>query len=454
MLPGVFLTILLVVTAIALSVFAWFSARRARTVEHSLRQAEESLRNLRQEIANESRELEQVHDQAANLRQAEDRLRAGQRMEALGQLAGGVAHDFNNMITVVTGYADVLLSQPGTNHDARQALVEIRKAGERCAALTAHLLAFSRRQVLTPTVLDLNGIVNDLSPMLPILLGEEIVVRISTASNLGRVRADPAQIEQVIVNVLVNARDAMPRGGTLTITTSNEALDRRAAADASEIIPGPYVALSIADSGQGMDDATKARMFDPFFTTKPAGEGTGLGLSTAYGFVKQSEGHIDVESAPGRGTTIRVYLPRTADPVEHATPARQTALQPGSETILLVEDEHALCRVLRDILTRDGYRVLTAENGSEALTVLKNHPEPIDILVTDVILPGMNGVTLAQQIQSIRPDVRVLFMSGYNRERIDQMPLNPGDAAPAYIQKPFAPPVFLAKIREVIDESR
>ena len=428
---------------------------RAADAEHR-----STLARLESELSARVTDLARVDAEAAanaiSIRQAEDRLRAGQRLEAMGQLAGGVAHDFSNMMTVVTGYSDVLLAEVEGNPDAHNAVLEIRKAGERCASLTNHLLAFSRRQILSPTVLDLNEIVDDLCQMLPMLIGEEIQVVTVPGEALGRIQADAAQIEQVIVNLVVNARDAMPDGGTLTIQTANVRCAAGGMFDHHDFLAGDYVVLTIADTGRGMDDETRALMFDPFFTTKPPGQGTGLGLSTVYGVIKQSAGHILVDSEPGRGTTFRIYLPRVPDP----EPAPVLPASPGDadggagsarRTILLVEDEGALRRMLHSVLQRSGYDVRSAASAEEALVMMGAHAGALDILVTDVILPDINGVVLAQKIREQRPDVRVLFMSGYTHEVVEQALMSPDRA---FIQKPFTPPRFLAKIREVLDAAR
>jgi signal transduction histidine kinase len=315
--PKVGPPLVVVGSIVFVSTVIWLNAKLLGQVDAKRRAAEDDLRQ-----ANEVLEA-RVAEKTASIRAAEERLRAGQRMEAMGQLAGGVAHDFNNMMTVVSGYSELLLGQIQADDPSRRALVEIKKAGDRCARMTGHLLAFSRRQMLAPSLLDLNAIVDDLCNMLPMLLGENITVVTRTSPDLWPVRADPAQIEQVIVNLVVNARDAMPSGGSLAIETSNVEADRGTEPRHPEMAPGPYVLLRITDTGHGMDPDTQARAFDPFFTTKPVGEGTGLGLSTAYGVIKQSSGHIFVDSTPGAGTSFRIYLPR----VESATTSRPAVVE-------------------------------------------------------------------------------------------------------------------------------
>ena len=382
-------------------------------------------------------------------RAAEERLRTGQRMEALGQLAGGVAHDFNNMMTVVTGYSDLMLTQVNQEHPFYKGLSEIRKAGDRCANLTGHLLAFSRRQVLTPAVLDMGEIVADLSEMLPVLLGENVAVTVDVQPTLGRVRADRAQIEQVIVNLIVNARDAMPEGGRLTLSVRDVEIDEATAASHPGMTPGSFVRTSVADTGHGMDDETRARAFDPFFTTKPVGQGSGLGLSTAYGFIQQSGGLIYLESAVGRGTAVEVYLPRV-EAEEAVVPSLLERPAPrGQETILVAEDEAAVRGLVRDVLEGAGYRLLDADCGAAALEIESSHRGPIHLLLSDVVMPGMSGPELAERFVSARRDARVLLISGYSQN------IELGDVAMragvAFLSKPFTPAELLHRVRETLD---
>ena len=382
-------------------------------------------------------------------RAAEERIQTGQRMEALGQLAGGVAHDFNNMMTVVTGYSELLLARTADDHPSRKALEEIKKAGDRCANLTGHLLAFSRRQVLTPTVVDIGSIVTDLNQMMPVLLGENIQVHLSVEPNVWHVRTDQAQIEQVIVNLVVNARDAMPKGGKLAIAVWNRDVDLRAAAVHPELAIGSYVVLSVADTGHGMDEHTRARVFDPFFTTKPVGQGSGLGLSPAYGFIKQSGGHIYLESQPGSGTTVHVYLPR-AESTPDASPASRAQIAPGGhETILLAEDEGSVRSFVRDVLGQAGYRLLEASDGRSALQLAAAFNGPIHLLISDVVMPGMNGGDLAETLMAGRPRTKTLLISGYVQQLVDEVAV--ARAGVAFLRKPFSANDLLTRVREILD---
>jgi two-component system cell cycle sensor histidine kinase/response regulator CckA len=381
-------------------------------------------------------------------RAAEERLRTGQRMEALGQLAGGVAHDFNNMMTVVSGYSELLLAHAVEADPFRKGLLEIKKAGDRCANLTSHLLAFSRRQVLSASMLDLGAIVRDLGEMMPILLGEHIVVTLAIEPGVWAVRADRAQIEQVIVNLIVNARDAMPNGGKLTLRVSN-VNDTPDDAMHPDISSGPYVMVSVRDTGHGMDDDTRARVFDPFFTTKPVGQGSGLGLSTAYGFIKQSGGYIQVDSAPNQGTTVEVYLPRAVGEIDDVPATGLRAGPGGHETILIAEDETAVRALLREVLGRAGYRLLEADSGPQALEVAAAHDGPIHLLLADVVMPVMSGSELAEWLAPTRPDLRVLLVSGYAQgQSADEARRTSGFA---FLRKPFTPAELLGRIRHLLD---
>ncbi len=383
-------------------------------------------------------------------KQLEDRLRQAQKMEAVGQLAGGIAHDFNNLLTAITGYTDLLLEDAAAEGPMRQDLEEIRKAAWRAAALTQQLLAFSRKQVLESRVIDLNTVVSGAERLLGRLLEEHIALRTELAADLGLVKADPAQFEQVIVNLAVNARDAMPRGGELRIETRNIELDSRLTAEHSVVPAGSYVELSVADTGTGMDERIKARLFEPFFTTKGLGKGTGLGLSTVYGIVKQSGGSIAVASTPGKGTVFTITLPRVDGEAEGlAAPSAPHGVLGGTEAILLVEDESALRAVARRVLVRYGYQVIEAPDAESALGLAAAHSETLDLLLTDVIMPGLSGAELANRLTALRPRIRVLFMSGYSDEAIAQQ----GVLAPrsAYLQKPFEPEALARKVREVLD---
>ena len=379
----------------------------------------------------------------------EERFRQSQKMEAVGRLAGGVAHDFNNLLTVMLGYSDVLLQglEPGPLHEATQ---EVRRAGERAAALTRQLLAFSRKQTLVPEVLDMGDVVSGMSTMVERLIGEDVKVSVVVSPGLGRVKADRGQLEQVVMNLAVNARDAMPKGGSLTFELQNVELDDAYTATHAEVEPGPYVLLAISDTGTGMDAETQKRIFEPFFTTKEAGKGTGLGLSTVHGIVHQSGGAIDVYSEPGRGTTFKVYLPRFAGDaaVPRAVSGIHPALAAGSETVLVVEDEAAIRQLTKLILQKAGYTVLLAESPVAAERIAGSHPGPIHLLLTDVVMPGMRGPELAERLLRLRPDLRVLYMSGYTDDAIAHHGFL--DAGTEFLQKPFTPNVLLRKVREVL----
>src|SRR5436853_788157 len=380
----------------------------------------------------------------------EQQLRQAQKMEAVGRLAGGIAHDFNNILTAITGHADLLLEDLG-HHDPRRADVdEIRRSAERAAGLTRQLLAFSRQQVLQPKVVDLNALVLDLDKLLRRLIGEDGQLAAGLEPTLGRVTADPGQLEQVIVNLAVNARDAMPQGGKLTLETRNIDLDASYTLEHSLVKPGPYVQLTVSDSGIGMDEETQAHAFEPFFTTKPRGQGTGLGLAMVYGTVKQSGGFIWVYSEPGRGATFKIYLPRVDAPVESAAPPAPVERPPrGSETVLLAEDEPAVRAIARQALERQGYTVLAAPSGADALALAAQHGATIHLLLTDVVMPGMSGRDLADRLTAQRPGIRVLYISGYTDNAIVRHGmLEPGLA---YLQKPFRPDALVRKVREVLD---
>ena len=386
------------------------------------------------------------------LTMVEEQLRQSQKMEAVGRLAGGVAHDFNNLLTAISGYSDLLLHRLPDYSTLRRDVEEIRKAGDRAAALTRQLLAFSRRQLLRPEVLDLNGVVTKMRQMLRRLIGENIELSIDLSPSLSRVKVDPGQIEQVILNLAVNARDAMPDGGRITIATADAELSPAYAATHPEVRPGPHVLLSVADTGQGMSDETQAHLFEPFFTTKERGNGTGLGLATVYGIVQQSGGHIRVNSAADRGSTFLIYLPRIEAAEDGDRGADRPLLphaSPGTETVLLAEDEEVVRRLARELLTGNGYKVLEAANGREALLLSEGHRGEIHLLLTDVVMPKMSGRELGERIRLQRPGLRVLYMSGYTDDAI----LRRGvleDGIP-FLQKPFTPEAFARKVREVLD---
>jgi len=381
----------------------------------------------------------------------EQQLRQAQKMEAVGRLAGGVAHDFNNILTAIMGSAELLLEDLPEGHPRREDATEISRAARRAADLTRQLLAFSRQQVLAPKVLDLGNIVMSVEPMLRRLIGENIELRTVLAPDLGAVRADPGQLEQVILNLAVNARDAMPQGGKLTIETANVDLDRSYAREHVSVRTGPYVMLAVTDTGIGMDETTRTHLFEPFYTTKEFGRGTGLGLATVYGIVKQSEGYIWVYSEPNHGATFKIYLPRVDAPPEAAgAPDPATgAGHRGTETVLLVEDETLVRSLVQRVLGHQGYTVLEAAAGEEALAVAAAHGGEIHLLVTDVVMPGVGGRELARRLSVVRPRTRVLYLSGYSDDAVVRHGmLDPGTF---FLQKPFTPAVLLRKVREVLD---
>ena len=383
-------------------------------------------------------------------KELEGSLRQAQKLEAVGQLAGGVAHDFNNVLTAVIGYSDLLLAEatPGTPlHDG---LVEIGKAGHRASQITRQLLAFSRKQILLPRVIDVNALIVDLERLLRRVVYEHVQIVTRLAPDVGRIKADPTQIEQVLVNLSVNARDAMPKGGTLTIETANATLDGHYPQRHEPVVPGPYVLLSVNDTGVGMDRATQERVFEPFFTTKGIGKGTGLGLATVYGVVAQSGGHVWVYSEPDRGTTFKIYLPRVYEDVGVRGAAAAPAPQGGSETILLVEDEMAVRQLARRVLEGAGYQVVDAADPHEALAVAAGTSAPIHLLLSDVVMPGSGDVSLHDELAKQRPSLRVLYMSGYADETMVQRGWLSGDAP--YLPKPFTAHELTHKVREVLDQ--
>ena len=379
----------------------------------------------------------------------EEQFRQAQKMEAVGQLAGGIAHDFNNLLTAILGNTQLLLRDLPPGDPKRGDVEEIRKASERAAGLTRQLLAYSRRQMLQPEVLDLNVVVGDMDRMLRRLIGEHISLVTVLAPQLGRVRADPNQIEQVIVNLAVNARDAMPDGGKLTIETANVELDESFTQAHLGAVAGSYAMVAVTDSGGGMDATVRAHLFEPFFTTKEVGKGTGLGLATVYGIVKQSGGYISVYTEPGKGSSFKVYLPRIEAPQPVAAVPAKSGPARGSETVLVVEDEPAVLRLSRRALETQGYVVLAAADGADALRIVERHGGTIDLLLTDVVMPGLSGRELADQLSVRRPGIRVLFMSGYPGDAVVQHgTLPPGSA---FLQKPFSPDGLARKVRDVLD---
>jgi PAS domain S-box-containing protein len=377
-------------------------------------------------------------------RRLEEQFLQAQKMEAVGRLAGGVAHDFNNLLTVINGYADMLLEDLGEDAPPAAHARAIRGAGERAAALTQQLLAFGRKQIVSPRLLDLNAVVADAARLLGRLIGEDILLELDLRPGLGRVRADPNQLQQVILNLAVNARDAMPRGGRLALSTADAVLDERTAG----VRPGPYLLLSVTDTGHGMSDEVRQHLFEPFYTTKGLGRGTGLGLATVYGVVKQAGGHIEVETSPGAGTTFRVYLPRAADPEPQQAPAPAGAGAPGGATILLAEDEDSVRALAREVLRTAGYTVLAARDGAEAVEMAERHPGRIDLLVSDVIMPGLGGRELAERLLARDPRLKVLYLSGYVEDAVVRHGVARQEVH--FLPKPFSPAVLAEKVREVL----
>jgi PAS domain S-box-containing protein len=382
----------------------------------------------------------------------EQQLLQAQKMEAVGRLAGGVAHDFNNMLTVIIGYCELLDGLSEDSHPLRKGLAEIKKAAGQAASLTRHLLAFSRKQVLQPRVLDLNTTVTDLSKMLRRLIGDDVELLLEVSADLGQVKADPGQIEQIIMNLAVNARDAMPKGGTMVIETANLDLDEVSAAKHPPASAGSYVSLTVRDTGCGMDAETMSRVFEPFYTTKELGRGTGLGLSIVYGIVKQSGGYVWVDSTPGKGTSFSIWLPRSFETREVTPPKGpvEPVHRRSSETILLVEDEAAVLGMVRRILEAEGYRVLATHNGQEAVRIGEQHNGPIHLLLTDVVLKGgMGGPEVAVRLRALRPEARHLYMSGYSENLVAWF--GECDWKTGLLEKPFDALTLLRRVRESLD---
>jgi signal transduction histidine kinase len=379
----------------------------------------------------------------------EEQVRQSQKMEAIGILAGGIAHDFNNLLTVILGYSEMLLRKFTEDPDTYADIEQIDKAGRRAASLTGQLLAFSRKQVLELKHLDLNLVVADMEKMFRRVLGEDIDLVTILGNDLGIVKADEGQIQQVIMNLAVNARDAMPSGGKLTIETANVDIDQ-AYARTHENVSGPHVLLEVSDTGCGMDKETQARVFDPFFTTKEQGRGTGLGLSTVYGIIKQSAGHIWLYSEPGHGTTFKIYLPRVEQQAEDIKPSDESAIEtPFTGTMLVVEDDPLVRQLLIRALREQHYTVLETSSGEEALRVARDYHDEIHLLLTDLVMPGINGRALAAQIQALRPTIRILFSSGYTSDAITRHGvLDPGVL---FFQKPFTPQGLVRKVREALN---
>jgi two-component system cell cycle sensor histidine kinase/response regulator CckA len=389
--------------------------------------------------------MQDVSDQ----RRLEAQLQQAQRLEAVGQLAGGIAHDFNNLLTAIRGFTELVTDRLPDDDPNRPDLQQVIRAADRAAELTAQLLAFSRRQMLRPIVVDPGDLVTEIAPMLRRLLGEHIELVTRASPDAGRIKVDPSQFEQVVVNLAVNARDAMAGGGALTIETTAIELDAVYATDHPEVIAGRYVGLVVSDSGSGMDAATKARIFEPFFTTKEAGRGTGMGLATVYGIVRQSGGSIYVYSEPGEGTSFKVYLPRVDDDVSATNGERSRVAAPtGTEVVLLVEDEPAVREFAARILAGLGYTILEAGGGAEAIALAANQPGAIHLLVTDVTMPGLQGPNLAANLRIDRPDLRVLYVSGFTETAVARLGI--GDGA-AFLSKPFAGDALARAVRQTLD---
>jgi two-component system, cell cycle sensor histidine kinase and response regulator CckA len=379
----------------------------------------------------------------------EEQLHQSQKMEAIGRLAGGVAHDFNNVLTAITGYTDLLLTHLDPGSESRAFAQEIHKALGQASSLTSQLLAFSRKQMMQPVALDMNQIVSGMQRMLGRLIGEDIELTTVLSPDIGSVRADPGQIEQMILNLALNARDAMPDGGHLTLETSDTLLDETYAQQHLDVRPGRYVMLAVRDTGRGMDPGTLSKIFEPFFTTKHRDRFSGLGLSTVYGIVKQSEGHISVESEPWKGTTFRIYLPRRKDRNEKEEPERAPfPTLKGSETILLVEDDESVRNVVREVLRRNGYNVLEANNPGDAILISEQHTGLIHLMVTDVVMPRMSAPELSERLAPWHPEMKVLYMSGYTDSQIVRQGVLETDLP--FLQKPFSPVALLQAVREVL----
>ncbi len=411
----------------------------------------QELRDAQEQLERHAHDLEaEVARRTREVRETQEQLLQSQKMESVGRLAGGVAHDFNNLLTVITGYGALLAQDVGPGHPGRGRLEQILKAAEQAAALTRQLLAFSRKQVLAPKVLDLDAVVAEVEAMLRRLIGEDIQFVTVAGGGLGRVRADPGQIAQVVVNLAVNARDAMPGGGKLIVETGNVELDESYLRQRPDARAGPHVMLAVSDTGHGMSAETLSQAFEPFFTTKEPGRGTGLGLSTVYGIVRQSGGHVTLYSEPGRGTTCKVYLPRVDEERDAAAEAvAPVAAAPGgTETVLLVEDQAPVRALAREILEAAGYGVLEGAVPEEALAAVAAHPGPIHLLLIDAVLPRISGGRLAAALRATRPETRVLFTSGYTGDAISHLGIvEPGAH---FLQKPFTRDGLLRKVREVL----
>jgi signal transduction histidine kinase/ActR/RegA family two-component response regulator len=433
-----------------------------RELEHKVQERTAQLEEANLQLESLSQSLDKKRNIAEKERTdalealeiSEKQLVQSQKLEAVGRLAGGISHDFNNLLTVILGYSDISRRNLKDGDPLQRNLDEIIKASERAASLTRQLLAFSRKQVMQPKVFDLNTVVTDLEKMLRRMIGEDIELRVNSQPDLGNIKADPVQLEQVIMNLVINARDAMPKGGKLSIETTNVYLDESYAREHVSVAPGHYVMLAISDTGAGMDEATRQRIFEPFFTTKESGKGTGLGLSMVYGIVKQSGGNIWVYSEKGTGTTFKIYFPRvTAEAEEYKRASHTLEVPKGSETILLVEDADLVRTLARQVLETAGYNVLEAPNADAAIQLCRTrNGNKIDLLLTDVVMPGMSGNDMSKVLLAKQPDMPVLYMSGYTDDAIVQHGVL--EAGINFIQKPFSPGALALKVREVLDAER
>jgi two-component system, cell cycle sensor histidine kinase and response regulator CckA len=386
---------------------------------------------------------------AERLREVEAQLREAQKMEAVGRLAGGVAHDFNNLLTVITGYADLAMASGGSRDPRGRDIEEIRRAADRAAVLTQQLLAFSRKQVMHPRVIDVNVELRDLSTMLSRLIGEDVAFELDLDARAGAVLLDPGQLQQILMNLAVNARDAMPHGGRLTVATSEWVGDREEPALPAPLVPGRYVRVVVSDTGTGMPPDVVSRCFEPFFTTKDAGKGTGLGLSTVYGVITQSLGYIRVESAPGQGTRFEIFFRRVGSPPNAVGAVAESSPRLGDETILMVEDNDLVRRVAERTLTEAGYRVLSATSAANAIQIAVDYPGSIDLVLTDVIMPGMPGPLLIQRLEAMRPGIRVLYMSGYTGDIMARHGVD--EERVSFLPKPFSADQLARRTREILD---
>ena len=426
------------------------SNRMSANLDGLRRNLEVALRKMEAAEAQSRKEAEERKKTLEALRESEDRLRQSQKMEAVGKLAGGIAHDFNNLLTSINGYSELALTMVDESNPIQGYLVEIKKSGDRAAALTRQLLAYGRKQILQPKLVNLNTIVFDMHRMLQRLLGEDIEIRTHLDPGLGMIRMDPGQLEQILLNLALNARDAMPQGGRLVFETGNIVLDEEFANSRLEIGSGPSAALIVSDTGFGMTPEIRDRIFEPFFTTKEVGKGTGLGLSSVYGIVKQSGGGISVDSHPGEGTAFKLYFPLVGEPGREGAgrAAGRADYSRGSETILLVEDEEAVRKFIRHSLAKLGYNVLEAKDGMEAMHIQDAFKKPIHLLLTDVVMPRMNGVKLSEMLLATRPGTKVIYMSGYAENSI--LPHAHLVIGENFLPKPFSPSLLADKVREIL----